>query len=265
MAPTISSPVCQEQLIEAGKLVAKSAEGCVEASKAATNDDQLLKQVGVAATAVTQALNDLLQHIKQHALGGQPIGRYDQATDTILNVTENIFSSMGDAGEMVRQARILAQATSDLVNAIKADAEGETDLENSRKLLSAAKILADATAKMVEAAKVSGMGEDGHWLWPPDPDAISSLLQRSRAAPGWGSVSQSRVLHQAEGLCSGVGLLLELRVVAEELLTLLLLSSPGEALGISTVGGQTALGAFPSIRLEHSRCCRRTRTRTCEV
>lgn len=55
---------------------------------------------------------------------------------------------------MVRQARILAQATSDLVNAIKADAEGETDLENSRKLLSAAKILADATAKMVEAAKV---------------------------------------------------------------------------------------------------------------
>lgn len=99
MAPTISSPVCQEQLIEAGKLVAKSAEGCVEASKAATNDDQLLKQVGVAATAVTQALNDLLQHIKQHALGGQPIGRYDQATDTILNVTENIFSSMGDAGK----------------------------------------------------------------------------------------------------------------------------------------------------------------------
>lgn len=99
VAPTISSPVCQEQLIEAGKLVAKSAEGCVEASKAATNDDQLLKQVGVAATAVTQALNDLLQHIKQHALGGQPIGRYDQATDTILNVTENIFSSMGDAGK----------------------------------------------------------------------------------------------------------------------------------------------------------------------
>lgn len=61
---------------------------------------------------------------------------------------------------MVRQARILAQATSDLVNAIKADAEGETDLENSRKLLSAAKILADATAKMVEAAKVRGAREE---------------------------------------------------------------------------------------------------------
>ncbi|XP_067841068.1 talin-1 isoform X2 [Heptranchias perlo] len=160
VAPTISSPVCQEQLIEAGKLVAKSVEGCVEASQAATNDEQLLKQVGVVATAVTQALNDLLQHIKLYATGGHPLGRYDQATDTILTVTENIFSSMGDAGEMVRQARILAQATSDLVNAIKADAEGESDLENSRKLLSAAKLLADATARMVEAAKGAAANPD---------------------------------------------------------------------------------------------------------
>lgn len=106
VAPTISSPVCQEQLIEAGKLVAKSVEGCVDASQAATSDEPLLKQVGVAATAVTQALNDLLEHIKQHAMGGQPVGRYDQATDTILNVTENIFSSMGDAGEKCHLGRL---------------------------------------------------------------------------------------------------------------------------------------------------------------
>ncbi|KAM6228558.1 talin-1-like isoform 2-T3 [Spheniscus humboldti] len=182
VAPTISSPVCQEQLIEAGKLVAKSAEGCVEASKAATSDDQLLKQVGVTATAITQALNNLLQHIKQHAMGGQPIGRYDQATDTILNVTENIFSSMGDAGEMVRQARILAQATSDLVNAIKADAEGETDLENSRKLLSAAKILADATAKMVEAAKGAAAHPDSEEQQQRLREAAEGLRMATNAA-----------------------------------------------------------------------------------
>lgn len=90
--------MCQEQLIEAGKLVAKSVEGCVEASQGATNDEQLLKQVGVAATGVTQALNELLQHIRQYASGGQPIGRHGEATDRILDVTDNIFSSMGDAG-----------------------------------------------------------------------------------------------------------------------------------------------------------------------
>uniref|UniRef100_A0A665VQC4 Talin 1 n=1 Tax=Echeneis naucrates TaxID=173247 RepID=A0A665VQC4_ECHNA len=182
VAPTISSPVCQEQLIEAGKLVAKSVEGCVEASQGATNDEGLLKQVGMAATGVTQALNDLLQHIKQYASGSHPIGRHGEATDRILDVTENIFSSMGDAGEMVRQARILAQATSDLVNAIKMDAEGESDLENSRKLLSAAKLLADATAKMVEAAKGAAANPDSEEQQQKLREAAEGLRMATNAA-----------------------------------------------------------------------------------
>ncbi|KAK7796762.1 hypothetical protein U0070_015440 [Myodes glareolus] len=182
VAPTISSPVCQEQLVEAGRLVAKAVEGCVSASQAATEDGQLLRGVGAAATAVTQALNELLQHVKAHATGAGPAGRYDQATDTILTVTENIFSSMGDAGEMVRQARILAQATSDLVNAIKADAEGESDLENSRKLLSAAKILADATAKMVEAAKGAAANPDSEEQQQRLREAAEGLRMATNAA-----------------------------------------------------------------------------------
>ncbi|XP_062334693.1 talin-1 isoform X2 [Osmerus eperlanus] len=182
VAPTISSPVCQEQLIEAGKLVAKSVEGCVEASQGATSDEQLLKQVGAAATGVTHALNDLLQHIKKYASGSQPIGPHGEATDRILDVTENIFSSMGDAGEMVRQARILAQATSDLVNAIKMDAEGESDLENSRKLLSAAKLLADATAKMVEAAKGAAANPDSEEQQQKLRKAAEGLRMATNAA-----------------------------------------------------------------------------------
>ncbi|XP_035989491.1 talin-1 [Fundulus heteroclitus] len=182
VAPTISSPVCQEQLIEAGKLVAKSVEGCVEASQMATNEEGLLKQVGQAATGVTQALNELLQHIKQYASGGQPIGRHGEATDCILDVTEKIFNAMGNAGEMVRQARILAQATSDLVNAIKMDAEGESDLENSRKLLSAAKLLADATAKMVEAAKGAAANPDSEEQQQKLREAAEGLRMATNAA-----------------------------------------------------------------------------------
>ncbi|MGH0128138.1 UNVERIFIED_CONTAM: hypothetical protein FKN15_033579 [Acipenser sinensis] len=153
VSPTISSPVCQEQLIEAGKLVDRSVEGCVKACLSATDDNELLKQVNAAAIVVSQTLNDLLQHVRHFASRGEPIGRYDQATDTIMTVTESIFSSMGDAGEMVRQARVLAQATSDLVNTMRSDAEAEIDVDNSKKLLAAAKLLADATARMVEAAK----------------------------------------------------------------------------------------------------------------
>ncbi|XP_045564986.1 talin-2 isoform X2 [Salmo salar] len=153
VSPTISSPVCQEQLIEAGKLVDRSVEGCVQACLSATVDGEMLKQVSAAASVVGQALGDLLEHVCHYASHGEPIGRYDQATDTIMTVTESIFSSMGDAGEMVRQARVLAQATSDLVNAMRSDAEVEVDVDNSKKLLAAAKLLADATARMVEAAK----------------------------------------------------------------------------------------------------------------
>ncbi len=69
----------------------------------------------------------------------------------LCNSRDVLFSSVG---EMVRQARVLAQATSDLVNAMRSDAEVEVDVNNSKKLLAAAKLLADATARMVEAAKV---------------------------------------------------------------------------------------------------------------
>lgn len=71
----------------------------------------------------------------------------------------------GVSGEMVRQARVLAQATSDLVNAMRSDAEAEVDVDNSKKLLAAAKLLADATARMVEAAKVSNVGDTKHFIF----------------------------------------------------------------------------------------------------
>lgn len=103
VSPTISSPVCQEQLVEAGKLVDRSVETCVKACRSASDDGELLKQVGAAAGVVSQALSDLLQHVRHYASCGEPIGRYDQATDTIMNVTENIFTSMGDAGEFKKK------------------------------------------------------------------------------------------------------------------------------------------------------------------
>ena len=62
---------------------------------------------------------------------------------------------MGDPQEMVRQAKNLAEATSALVNAIRRDAENESDPDARQRLLDAAKSLADATSKMVEAAKMA--------------------------------------------------------------------------------------------------------------
>jgi hypothetical protein len=39
--------------------------------------------------------------------------------ETILVATDRLFASTGDAAEMVRQARVLGQATAQLIQAIK--------------------------------------------------------------------------------------------------------------------------------------------------
>ncbi|XP_071788038.1 talin-1-like isoform X4 [Asterias amurensis] len=154
VAPTISSPACQEQLVEAAKLVAKSVEAVVDSSKDATEDENLLRDLGGAATAVTKALNDLLQHVKQGtAASGRPTTLYDDACDKIMTATEKLFSSVGNAAEMVKQAKILATATSKLVDAIKGDADAVTESDAQKRLINAAKQLVDATGKMVEAAR----------------------------------------------------------------------------------------------------------------
>ena len=45
------------------------------------------------------------------------------AVDRILSASDRLISSTGDSGEMVRQARILAQATAQLIQAIKVSLE----------------------------------------------------------------------------------------------------------------------------------------------
>ena len=121
VAPTISDPLCQEQLIEAAREVAKSIEGCVYTCRDVGRDEHSLKELGGAASDVTKALNDLLNHIK------------DGGTDKIPDIMDQIMVASGeliashDSSDMVRQARILAQATAELIQAIKGEAESQSD------------------------------------------------------------------------------------------------------------------------------------------
>ncbi|XP_033109397.1 talin-1-like isoform X3 [Anneissia japonica] len=196
VAPTISSPACQEQLVEAAKLVAKSVEGVVDSSKDATEDENLLKNVGDAATAVTKALNDLLMHVKQGTSGTKQNQVYEESCDRIMVATEKLFSSVGNVAEMVKQAKVLAQATSQLVNAIKLEAEGLGEGDSQKRLLNAAKVLADATARMVEAAKLCAKS-------PQDPAQQEKLIQaaenlRNVTNAAAAKAQKKRVLQQLE-------------------------------------------------------------------
>lgn len=121
VAPTISDPMCQEQLVEAARDVAKSVEGCVSTCNEVSQDEHSLRELGQSASDVTRALNDLLNHVK------------DGHSDKIPDIMEQIMTASGeliasyDSSEMVRQARILAQSTAELIQAIKGEAETQSD------------------------------------------------------------------------------------------------------------------------------------------
>lgn len=153
VAPTLHSAACQEQLTAAVREVARAVENLVMVCNETCTDEHLMNQLSDAAHDVTQSLNDLLNHIK---LSGRERAResiQESSVETILVATDKLFASSGDAGEMVKQARVLGQATAQLIQSIKGEAERQPDSELQRRLLAAAKTLADATARMVEAAR----------------------------------------------------------------------------------------------------------------
>ena len=86
-----------------------------------SRDEHSLTELGGAAQDVTKALNDLLNHIK------------DGGPDKIPDIMDQIMVASGeliashDSSDMVRQARILAQATAELIQAIKGEAESQSD------------------------------------------------------------------------------------------------------------------------------------------
>ncbi|CAF4072990.1 unnamed protein product, partial [Rotaria sp. Silwood2] len=210
VAATISSPLCQEQLIESARSVTRSIEGVLQSCTPPLVNDDLYSKLTEAATIVRKSLNEFLLHIKlvtdstaatldsifpptitgtKHSEADKQTSKtttttttitrriiandeieeedeeqdeeildivknHDQSIDQILTTSDRLFSSVGDAVEMVKQAKILAQATAQLVSSLRQQAElAGDDTNQQRKLLSAAKMLADATAKMVESAK----------------------------------------------------------------------------------------------------------------
>ncbi|KAL6268430.1 hypothetical protein P5V15_001566 [Pogonomyrmex californicus] len=153
VAPTLHSPACQTQLMNAVREVAKAVERLAQVCNETCSDENLLKELSLAAAEVSRTLNDLLNHIKTATRERAKESIQEGAVETILVATDKLFASTGDAGEMVRQARVVGQATAQLIQSIKGEAERQTDSEQQQRLLAAAKLLADATAKMVEAAR----------------------------------------------------------------------------------------------------------------
>ncbi|CAH1114601.1 unnamed protein product [Psylliodes chrysocephalus] len=153
VAPTIYSPACQEQLTTAVREVAKAVENLVAICNEASPNEELNTQLKAAAAEVTRTLNDLLNHVKVASRERARETVQEHSVEEIYTATDKLSAASGDPNEMVRQARRLGQATAQLIQSIKGEAEKLPDSDIQRRLLSAAKTLADATARMVEAAR----------------------------------------------------------------------------------------------------------------
>ncbi|XP_057660933.1 talin-1 isoform X1 [Diorhabda carinulata] len=153
VAPTIHSPACQEQLTTAVREVAKAVENLVAVCNESCPNEDLNTQLKNAASEVTRTLNDLLNHMRLASRERVKETIQEHSVEEIYTATDKLSAASGDPNEMVRQARRLGQATAQLIQSIKGEAEKLPDSDIQRRLLGAAKTLADATAKMVEAAR----------------------------------------------------------------------------------------------------------------
>ena len=98
--------------------MAYSVDKLVElAQKGCTQDEAALGSLGKSAGNVSTALKELIDYIS-HGMG-QGGGQYDEVCEAILAAHDNFFSSVGNPGQMVKQAQGLAQATSELIKALQ--------------------------------------------------------------------------------------------------------------------------------------------------
>uniref|UniRef100_A0A6A7G0J5 Talin-2-like isoform X3 n=2 Tax=Hirondellea gigas TaxID=1518452 RepID=A0A6A7G0J5_9CRUS len=156
VAPTLDNPACKDQVTNACREVGRAVQELVAACQDATDDLDLQNGLVSASADVDHTLDELLNHVR--TAGHAAVSTHDMALDTILTSSDKLMASHGNAAEMVRQAKILATATSTLIQSIKFEAESSSDSSQQTRLLAAARQLAEATSRLVEAAKSCASG-----------------------------------------------------------------------------------------------------------
>ncbi|GAB0095550.1 talin-1 [Sergentomyia squamirostris] len=153
VAPTLQNKACREQLEAAAREVAKAVNNLVSICNEATDNHQLRGDLMAAAQEVSRTLKELLEHIHLSSHERARLVQDDHPMENVLITTDKLVAS-SDPQEMIKQAKILGQATARLIQNIQGEAKDQSDEDLQRRLLAAAKQLADATARLLEAARV---------------------------------------------------------------------------------------------------------------
>lgn len=183
---TISSKECQDQIVEAARQVSRNVDSVMEVAVANCREEQVLVELRNCAKNVTEAVIQLLDGVR--ASNDQIInsGQHgqNQSVEKIHMVTDCLFDSIQNPSEMIRQAKNLAVATTELINSLKQEAHSQTSSDQQRKLLLAAKLLAEATSKIVETAKGCASNPSDERLQESLKKAVEDLKNATSLALG---------------------------------------------------------------------------------
>lgn len=117
VAPTIDSQACQEQLTDAAKQVMRAVEQLLKDAEMC-KEKKPVGDLHEAARQVTTTLDRLLGHIKggpKKAVSGVETG---EDLDTVMTSADRLITYTGPTKEMIRQAKVLAEASTHLVSRI---------------------------------------------------------------------------------------------------------------------------------------------------
>jgi talin len=105
---TIVNRECQEQIVEAARLVSYNIDAVVDAAMQYCNNENALDELKTCAKNVYEAISELLDNVK--VVNEEKMeSTQEESIDRILNATDCLFGQSGDATEMIKQAKILAQ------------------------------------------------------------------------------------------------------------------------------------------------------------
>ncbi|EGD80615.1 Tln1 protein [Salpingoeca rosetta] len=210
LVPSIHSALCQEQLQESARALAASVETLVSAAQNACADEQAVGELAHAATAVSDALGQLIQGINEvvvvvgntastggsrsragtasgaatgtyATLGASVSPMFERACEEILQSADALPRRLGDPRQMVATAKQLAKATAVVVSEVKARANRETDPTKQQEHLKTARRLADATTRLVEATKKASQNPKSKKAQQALLDAASNLRDVTKA------------------------------------------------------------------------------------
>lgn len=113
VAPTIDSPACRDQLIDACRQVIVAVEQLMKDAELCKDDAVAVEDLREASRLVIRAVEDLLAHLKA---GPKRPAESERVVETAITSVDR-FVETGPSNEMIRQSKVLAEATTHLVSA----------------------------------------------------------------------------------------------------------------------------------------------------